>query len=113
MKRFCIPNPDKLPVDFDDDVYDNIIGSFGLDDIQEISEDIVEGQYVFYVTFITCILLTLCYSFLIYKCTGVFVWTSVIATGLSIFVLAYTLQRSHRKNKGSIKQMKAVQQQSF
>ena len=43
LKRFCLPNPDKLSMDFDDDVYDNIIGSFGLDDIQEISEDIVEG----------------------------------------------------------------------
>ena len=90
-------------MDFDDDMFDNIIGSFGLDDIQEISEDIVEGQYVFYITFISCIILTFFYALLIYKCTGVFVWTSVIVTGLSIFVLAFTLQRFHRKNKGSIK----------
>ena len=43
LKRFCLPNPEKLPEDFDDDAFDNIIGSFGLDDVQEISEDIVEG----------------------------------------------------------------------
>lgn len=43
LKRFCLPNVDELPNDFDEDTFDNIIGEFGLDDVQEISEDIVEG----------------------------------------------------------------------
>lgn len=33
LKRFCIPNPDKMDKRFDDKSYDNVIGSFGLDDI--------------------------------------------------------------------------------
>lgn len=91
LKRFCLPDPEKLPGGFSEDSFDNIIGEFGLDDVQEITEDIVEGQYVFYTTFITCIGLTIFYALLIYKFTGIFVWTSVIATGLGIFALAYML----------------------
>lgn len=91
LKRFCLPNPEKLPLGFDDDIFDNIIGSFGLDDIQEIAEDIVEGQYVFYITFGTCVLLTVIYAFLIYSLTGLLVWTSVIGTGVGILSLAYML----------------------
>lgn len=110
LKRFCLPNPEKLPGGFDEDSFDNIIGSFGLDDVQEITDDIVEGQYVFYITFVTCVALTIFYALLIYHFTGLFVWTSVIATGLGIFVLAYLLQRHNRKNKGSIKSMKSFGQ---
>lgn len=33
LKRFCVPNPEKLPGGFSEDSFDNIIGSFGLDDI--------------------------------------------------------------------------------
>lgn len=106
LKRFCIPDPDKIPGGFDDSAFDNIIGSFGLDDVQEIAEDVVEGQYVFLITFVTCVLITVGYAFLIYKLTGIFVWTSVICTGLGIFLLAFLLQRHNRKNKGSIESFK-------
>lgn len=110
LKRFCLPNPDELPGGFDEKSFDNIIGSFGLDDVQEITEDIVEGQYVFYITFLTCLLITIGYAFLIYKLTGIFVWTSVIATGLGIFLLAFMLDRHNRKNKGSLEGVKAQKQ---
>ena len=33
LKRFCLPDPEKLPGGFDDKAFDNIIGSFGLDDV--------------------------------------------------------------------------------
>lgn len=33
LNRFCLPNPEKLPGGFDEDSFDNIIGSFGLDDL--------------------------------------------------------------------------------
>jgi len=34
LNRFCLPNPDKFPKDLEND-YDNMIGSFGLDDVSE------------------------------------------------------------------------------
>lgn len=61
---------------------------------------------MFLITFVTCIAITLFYAFLIYKLTGIFVWTSVIAVGLGIFLLAFLLDRHNRKNKGSIEEFK-------
>ena len=58
---------------------------------------------MFYTTFLTCVGLTIFYAFLIYKFTGIFVWTSVILTGVGIFAIAFMLQRHNRKNKGSFK----------
>lgn len=89
LNRFCLPNPEKLPSGFSEDSFDNIIGSFGLDDIQEITEDVYEGKLVFLITFLTCVGITLGYAFLIYKFTGILVWTSVIATGVGILLLAF------------------------
>ena len=43
LKRFCVPDIDKLPPEIDTDKYDNLIGEFGLDDIQEIGEDLMES----------------------------------------------------------------------
>jgi hypothetical protein len=33
LNRFCAPDVDKLPKEIDMSIYDNIIGSFGLDDV--------------------------------------------------------------------------------
>ena len=38
LGRFCVPDVDRLPADFK--ALDNIVGSFGLDDVQEYIEDI-------------------------------------------------------------------------
>lgn len=61
---------------------------------------------MFLITFLTCIVITIFYAFLIYKLTGLFVWTSVIAVGLGIFLIAFLLDRHNRKNKGSIEEFK-------
>ena len=52
------------------------------------------------ITFLTCVGITVGYAFLIYKFTGVLVWTSVIATGVGILLMAFLVQRWSRKNKG-------------
>ena len=75
--------------------YDNIVGEFGLDDIQELAEDVQEGWYVFLITFFTCVLVTLLYSMLIYHCTGALVWLSIILTGLCFFGVALKLTFFH------------------
>jgi hypothetical protein len=35
LNRFCLPDPDKFPKELSDDEYDNMVGSFGLDDVSE------------------------------------------------------------------------------
>lgn len=99
LKRFCLPDPDKLADELDDDHYDNIIGSFGLDDVSEIAQDLEEGQYAFVITFFTCIFVTIIYSILIYSLTGVIVWLSIVGCAFGILGLAHMLQHHVRKIK--------------
>lgn len=76
--------------------YDNIIGSFGLDDAQEVAEDIEEGWYVFLITFGTCILVTCIYAILISKLTGLIIWISILGTGVGILCTAHMLSHHGR-----------------
>lgn len=103
LKRFCIPDPDRLSKEFDDGSYDNIIGSFGLDDVSEIAEDIEEGQYAFVITFVSCIFVTVIYAGLIYSMTGIIVWFSLFGTGIGILALAHMLSHHVRKIKAKKK----------
>lgn len=99
LKRFCLPDPDKLSKHLNDSAYDNIIGSFGLDDVSEIAEDIEEGQYVFVITFFTCLFVTGVYALLIYSLTGVIIWLSIFGVGVGILSLARMLSHHNRKVK--------------
>ena len=75
--------------------YDNMIGSFGLDDVQEISEDVMEAWDAFLYTFITCIIVTILYALIIYGATALIVWVSIIATGVGILALAVFVRSYH------------------
>jgi hypothetical protein len=101
LGRFCIPNIDKLPKDIDTAKYDNLVGQFGLDDIQEWTSDIYEGRKAFGYAILTCIVCTLLYSVLIYWFTPLVVWVSIIATGCAIVGLAYTMQNYYNKQYGA------------
>jgi hypothetical protein len=100
LKKFCLPDPDKLPPQIDLNAYDNLVGEFGMDDIQEIGEDILEAKMVFFYCFLTCFLVTMLYACFIYYLTGVVVWLSIICTGVGIFGMAYMLNSYHNDNYG-------------
>jgi len=88
LNRFCLPDPDKFPKELDNE-YDNMVGSFGLDDVSEFVQDLDEAKYAFVITFVTCIFVTIVYAFLVYSCTGLLVWVSIIGTGMGILGLAH------------------------
>jgi hypothetical protein len=69
-----------------------MIGSFGLDDVQVIAEDIVQSKLAFIYCFISCIIVTVIYSFIVYYATGLIVWICIIATGVGFCVISYSLQ---------------------
>lgn len=94
-----MPDPDKLPNEFP--ALDNIIGSFGMDDVQEIMEDVTEASNLYIYTFFTCILVTVIYAFLIYYFTGLIVWAAIIGTGAGLVFLSIWLQ-VHHDNKYKI-----------
>jgi hypothetical protein len=89
LKRFCVPDLDKLPKDMP--ALDNIIGHFGLDDVQEYTEDIQSATNLYVYSFFSCIFVVVVYSFLVYYFTGLIVWSSVIATGAGLLLLGIWL----------------------
>ena len=101
LKKFCLPDPEKLPPQIDLNAYDNLVGEFGLDDIQEIGEDIIEAKMVFFYCFLTCFVVTMLYACMIYYFAGLVVWLSIISTGLGIFGLAYLLNNYHNDMYGA------------
>lgn len=104
LHRFCLPDIDKLPPGVDLDAYDDLIGNFGLDDVQEYAEDIEESKAIYYYAFVTCVIVTLLYSLLIFKCAGLIVWISIISTGLGIAAAAFYLNTYRAKHYGSTTQ---------
>jgi len=76
-----------------------LVGSFGLDDIQENIEDIQEANNLYIYTFFTCILVTIIYAFLIYYFAGVVVWAAIIGTGAGLVFLSIWLQLYHDGNE--------------
>lgn len=104
LRRFCVPDPDQLSVDLDDDSYNNIVGSFGLDDVSEFAQDIDDGAYVFVITFVTCILITVIYALLVYSLTGVIVWFTFAGTFFGLLGLAHLLKHHVRLQKKKTKQ---------
>ena len=91
MNRFCIPQFSQLPIELDTDKYNNLIGHFGLDDAQEIGEDIIQSRWLFIYTLISCLAILLAYSILIYYLPKPFIWITIITTGVGIVGLSYIL----------------------
>jgi len=73
--------------------YDNLVGEFGLDDVQEIGEDLMEAQWAFVFTFFTCIFVMIIYALMIYYLTGVLVWVSIVGTGVGVLCLSLLLNQ--------------------
>lgn len=97
LNKFCVPNTDKLPEHFSNQL-NNVVGSFGLDDIQENLEDIDDAGWLFLYSFITCVIIALTYAYMIYYFTGMIVWTSILTclfglVFLSVWVTNYFKQR--------------------
>ena len=71
--------------------YDILIGEFGLDDVQEIGEDIFESRYAFIAASVSCLVVMFIYALMIYYMAGVLVWFSIIATGVGVLLLSLGL----------------------
>lgn len=100
FKKFCFPDIDKLPSSIDRKTYDNLVGEFGLDDVQEMAEDIFESGKVFLYCFATLMVVSIGYSFFIYIFTGFIVWASILLTGVCLIALSFLLHNYRNENYG-------------
>ena len=92
FKKFCLPDIDELPADFDTEVFDNLVGSFGLDDIQEAYEDVVIAKKSYMYAALTVLFVAVAYNILLRFFAKPIVWISIIGTGIGIVALSLVLQ---------------------
>lgn len=97
FNTMCFPNPDKLPAIISEEEYNNLIGNFGLDDVQEIYGDMVAAKMVFLYALGTCLVVAIIYNILLKFFAKVLVWVSIIGTGAGLLCLALFLQDYHTK----------------
>ena len=109
-----MPDINELPEDFDTDVFDNIVGKFGLDDIQEAYEDVVIAKKSYMYAALTVLFVAVAYNILLRFFAKPIIWISIIGTGVGIVALSLVLQEYHTRNYGenstkSVKQGNAIQ----
>lgn len=114
FNKFCLPNVDDLPAQFDTEVLDNLVGSFGLDDIQEAYEDVVVAKKSYMYAAATVLFVAVVYNILLRFFAKPIIWISIIGTGIGIVLLSIVLQEYHARNYGenstkSEKQGNAIQ----
>lgn len=94
--KFCLPNMDKLPDGLGSEIdFDNIIGSFGVDDIQEYYNDIMVAKWAYLYATLTCLAVAIIYNVILKFFAKPLIWISIIATGIGILALALFLQNYH------------------
>ena len=92
LGKFCFPNPKKLPEWID---MNNIVHTFGVDDIEEYVENIKSPIKVYYIAIGTCILTSFVYVILIRCCAKPIVWLSIIGVLAGLITITYTLRNYH------------------
>jgi hypothetical protein len=95
-------------------VLDNLIGNFGLDDIQEIYEDVLVAKKSYMYAAASVLFVAVIYNILLRFFAKTIIWISIIGTGVGIVLLSIFLQEYHDNNYGddstkSEKQGKVIQ----
>lgn len=94
LSRFCWPNINKLPEGFTKE-YENIIGDFGIDDIQTYFEDITISIPVYYYCIGTCLVVAVVYNILLRFFSKIIIWLSIVGTGGGLLGLSLFLRKYH------------------
>jgi hypothetical protein len=96
LGRLCFPDFDKLPAEFDRASFDNIVGSFGVDDIESIYEDLIDAKMIYLYCFLTCFVVTIIYNIILRFFAKILVWVSIILTGTCLIVGSIVLTKYHK-----------------
>ena len=70
-----------------------MIGSFGLDDIEQFYEDIIDAKMIYLYAFLTCFLVTLVYNIMLRYFARVLVWASIMVTGAAMIITSVLLKK--------------------
>lgn len=101
---YCLPSlkelieqvPQEIPQLSQVDL-DNIIGDFGLDDIENIIQDVKNAEYVYIYSTLTCIVIAIVYCILLKFFAKPIIWLSILVTGIGMVALAVLAHQYHGK----------------
>jgi hypothetical protein len=65
-------------ITIDKDQFNNVIGSFGVDDIEQFYEDIIDAKMIYLYVFLSCFVVTLIYNIAIMVTGAVLIIASVL-----------------------------------
>ena len=103
---YCLPSlkdlieqaPEGIPQISSIDL-DNIIGDFGMDDIERIIQDIQNAKYVYLYATLTCIVIAVVYCILLKFFAKLLIWLSILITGIGMIALALFANSYHGNMK--------------
>ena len=96
---FCLPDVEHLPKAIIDDLsLHDLVGSFGLDDIQQAFDDFLTAKWAYLYIGISGLFVVVLYNILIRYLSKLIVWCSVVGTGAAMIALALFLRDYHQKH---------------
>lgn len=96
--EFCYPDPTKMPDTIDDERYNELLGNFGVDDIQKYLRDLIDAPMSYAYSFGTCIVIALIYIILVRYFAKPLIWISIIGVGVGLIVLSLLMKKFHDDN---------------
>ena len=94
--KFCIPSLSAADQFLNSTDADNLIGEFGVDDIQQYYEDIKDARMVYLYCMGTCLVITVLYNVILKFFARLLVWLTILITGASLVAGSYFLTDYHK-----------------
>ena len=97
LERWCIPDFNSL-TESQKSIYNNMIGSIGIDDIMIYIDDIIVSWPIFLIAIGSCIVLVFFYNILLRCCAEILAWISIITVGLGLACLGWFIRAYGKDN---------------
>lgn len=91
LDRWCMPVYNTLPPSIQDN-YNNVVGSFGLDDIEMYVRDIRLSWKVYAICTVTCFVLIFFWNLMLRAFAEVLAWISIFIVGAGIVTLGFLIK---------------------
>lgn len=91
LDRYCLPILSTLP-EGSLDTYNNIIGGFGLDDLQSYARDIRDSWKVYLICLVTTFILIFLWNWMLRLCAEFLAWLAIFVVGVGIVAIGFGIK---------------------
>ena len=88
MDRWCLPDYNNLQEEYKTN-YDNVIGSLGLDDVQQYIRDIEHAAKLYGLIIGTCFVIIFLYNWFLRCFAEILTWIAIFAVAFGLFALGW------------------------